>query len=150
MADGERLLPEAMALLEQQQLFLLDQLLGCAHAPGQVPVLGHREQEVILREFAMNRDSPDRELSRLFWETAYRVHPYRIPVIGYENIFKSATHTDLVNFFRENYTPDNMIAVVVGDLTAADAKAQLCKEFDGFQRRARAPVVLPVEPGEKS
>ncbi len=105
-----------------------------------------REQEVILREFAMGRDSPERELSKLFWETAYRVHPYKFPVIGYEDIFKTSTRDDLATFFKNNYTPDNIVLVIVGDVDAAAVEAGIRKTFAGFTRRARPPAVLPVEP----
>ena len=105
-----------------------------------------REQEVILREFAMGRDSPERELGKLFWETAYRVHPYKYPIIGYEDIFKATTRDDLAAFFKQNYTPDNMTLVIVGDFDATAVEAALRETFAGFARRARPPAVLPVEP----
>lgn len=105
-----------------------------------------RERDVILREFAMNRDDPDRELYRLFGSTAYREHPYRFPVIGYEDVFKAATHQDLVSYFRGNYTPDNMIVVVVGSVPAAEIRSALETVFAGFTRRARDRFVLPIEP----
>lgn len=105
-----------------------------------------RERDVILREFAMNRDDPDRELYRLFESTAYRDHPYRFPVIGYEDIFKAATHKDLVSYFHNNYTPDNMIVVVVGNVPAAEMRQTLESTFAGFSRRPSDRAVLPTEP----
>lgn len=105
-----------------------------------------RERDVILREFAMHRDNPDREVGLMLWANAFRVHPYRIPVIGYEDVFRSMTRDDLIAFFRRNYTPDNMIASIAGDVTADEAEARLKETFSGFARRARAPAVLPPEP----
>ncbi|MBU1693829.1 MAG: insulinase family protein [Verrucomicrobia bacterium] len=109
-----------------------------------------REREVILREFAMHRDNPNREIGRLLWETAFRAHPYRVPVIGYEDVFKSSTRDDLVSFFRKHYTPDNMIVAVVGDIRADEVRTRLQETFAGFARRPRAPVVLPTEPLQMS
>ncbi|MCX6995885.1 MAG: DUF1844 domain-containing protein [Kiritimatiellaeota bacterium] len=105
-----------------------------------------REREVILREMAMGRDNPDRELSEMLWGTAYRVHPYRVPVIGYESVFKARTRADLLNYFHRNYTPDNMIVVVTGDVPARAVAARLRQVFAPFERRARRPVLLPAEP----
>jgi len=105
-----------------------------------------REKQVILREIAMNRDNPGRELSKLLWQTAFRVHPYRFPVIGYKDIFNSLTRTDLIAFFRRHYTPDNMVVVVVGDIQSSDAETALRETFSSFTRRARAPVIVPQEP----
>jgi len=56
-----------------------------------------KEKEVILNEIRMGRDDPSRESSRLLWETAYSIHPYRYPVIGYEDLFRQLKKADLRN-----------------------------------------------------
>ncbi len=109
-----------------------------------------REREVVLREFAMNRDSPDREISRMLWSTAYRVHPYRTPTIGYEDVFKSTTRDDLAGFFRRNYVPDNMIIAVAGDVNPDEVEAYIRDTFKSFARKARPPEMLPPEPPQLS
>ncbi len=109
-----------------------------------------REKEVILREMAMCRDNPDNEVSRLLLETAYRVHPYRVPVIGYEDVFRRLTREDLLDFFHRHYTPDNMILAIAGDIDAAAAGDFVRTAFKDFARRARAPQVLPAEPAQLS
>jgi zinc protease len=105
-----------------------------------------REKDVILREMAMGRDDPNRIINKLIFQTAYRVHPYRYPVIGYEEVFQAMTREDLEHFFRRHYVPDNMIVSAVGDFDADEVEAFLREQFAGFQRRPRAPVVIPAEP----
>lgn len=105
-----------------------------------------REKEVILREFAMGEDSPDRELNKLLWSTAYRVHPYRFPVIGYEEIFRTMTRDHLEAYFHEHYVPDNMITAVVGDIDPDEVEAYLRDIFHSFERRAHSADPLPLEP----
>lgn len=105
-----------------------------------------REKDVILREMAMERDDPERMLTRLLWERAFSVHPYRFPVIGYEDIFRDLTRDDLLAFFRKNYTPDNMILSVVGDFNQSEAIAVIHDQLSRYPRRARAPAILPSEP----
>jgi zinc protease len=109
-----------------------------------------KEKSVILREMSMNRDDPDRELGKLLWQTAYTVHPYRVPVIGYKDIFQGITRDDLVAFFRRNYVPDNMIVVLVGDLNAAEVEQAVRQTFAAMPRRPRTPVVLPAEPAQQA
>lgn len=109
-----------------------------------------REKNVILREFAMGYDSPERVLGKLLWSTAFRVHPYRHPVIGYEDVFRRRTRDDLLSFFHQHYVPDNMIAVVIGDIDADEVEAHLAEVFKDFERRARPPVNLPEEPTQLS
>lgn len=105
-----------------------------------------REKEVILREMAMGYDDPDRLHTQLLWSLAYSRHPFRIPIIGHPDIFKSITRDDLIAFFKRHYTPDNMLLVVAGDI-AGEAVEQKIREFtQGFERRASPPVILPAEP----
>ena len=109
-----------------------------------------KEKAVILRELSMGNDDPDRELNELLWRTAYVLHPYRHPVIGYKDVFERMTRDDLVASYRRRYTPDNMVAVVVGDIPAAEAEAALRQTFGPVPRRASPPVVLPVEPAQQA
>ncbi len=105
-----------------------------------------REREVILREIAYTRDDPAREIEKQFFATAYTVHPYRFPVIGLERRFLKLTRADLHAYFRRHYVPDNMLLVVVGDVDAREAHAQVTAIFGTREGRARPSVFLPAEP----
>ena len=109
-----------------------------------------REKDVILREFAMGYDSPPRVHGKLLYETAYRVHPYRVPVIGHEEVFRTMNREHLEKFFHDHYVPDNMIFVIVGDVQTSEVVEHLKQTFKNFHRRARAPVMLPDEPAQLS
>ncbi|MBT3193620.1 MAG: insulinase family protein [Verrucomicrobia bacterium] len=105
-----------------------------------------QERDVILREFAMGKDDPGRVMNKLLWRTAFRKHPYRMPVIGYEDIFKAITQDDLVAFFSRHYVSDNMFLVIVGDVDVNAVKPVVEATFAPFIRRPRAPSLLPAEP----
>lgn len=105
-----------------------------------------REKEVVRREMAMVNDNPERVLSRLLWQTAYQVHPYRFPVIGRTEIFDSLSRADLVEFHRRHYTPDNMIVSVAGNVPSGTVMAEVEKRFAGAGRRARPMERAPTEP----
>lgn len=105
-----------------------------------------KEREVIIREFAMGYDDPNRVLDKHLWRTAFSVHPYRFPIIGLEEAFRRITSADLMTFFRENYVADNMIAVVVGNVSQADAMKELRSNFSTMPASPRKPVLLPQEP----
>ncbi len=107
-----------------------------------------QERLVILREFAMGYDDPNRVLNKLLWRTVYRTHPYRVPTIGFEDVFSARTRDDLATFFARNYVPDNMTLVIVGDLDLAAVEAEIRTTLTPFTRQARAPVVLPEEPAQ--
>ena len=107
-----------------------------------------KERNVILHEMAMNRDNPDWMLSRLLWATAFLVHPYRYPVIGYEAPFRTLHADDLRLFFRRSYRPDNTIVVVAGDIDAAGAARRVRNAFADFHRRRIHPPLVPSEPAQ--
>lgn len=105
-----------------------------------------KEKHVILREMDMNQDDPSRRSSRRLFETAYSRSPYRYTVIGYPDVFNELTREDVVAYYREKYTPNNMFFVVVGDVKTADVEAQIRKAFSGMKARPLPPSVLPGEP----
>jgi len=105
-----------------------------------------KERLVIIREIAMGRDDPNRVISKLLWQTAFTVHPYRFPVIGYETLFRRMAQADLSGFFKQNYIPDNTLTVIVGNIDPEEVKTELERAFSGFDRQSRAPVILPREP----
>ncbi len=109
-----------------------------------------KEKEVILRELSMGNDNPDRQLNELLWRTAYVVHPYRYPVIGFKDVFESITRDDLVASYHRRYVPDNMVTIIVGDIPAAEVQAALRQVFAGFLRRPNPPNVLPTEPVQQA
>ncbi len=105
-----------------------------------------KEKDVILREISMGRDNPDRMLNERMWSTAFTVHPYRIPVIGYADVFKTITRENLVNFYTRRYVTDNMIVSIVGDAPAAEIESALRERFGTVPRRTGLPSLITPEP----
>src|ERR1700679_2434223 len=73
-----------------------------------------KEMGVIRREFAMGRDNPDSELGRLIFQTAFIRHPYRHPVIGYLDLFNQVKRDDVLAYYHERYSPQNLSLIVCG------------------------------------
>jgi len=105
-----------------------------------------REREVILREVAMGEDDPGRVIGRLMGETAYRVHPYRIPIIGWLDILTTMDRDDLMAYHKRHYSPDNMILSVVGDIPIDKMEAAIRERLESIPRTPREPVLIPAEP----
>jgi len=109
-----------------------------------------KEKEVILREMAMNVDDPARRANRTLWATAYTTHPYRHPVIGYPDIYNRISHADVVAYYKKMYVPNNLVFVVVGDITPAEVIAYIRKLTKDFKMGAIEPSNLPAEPAQLS
>lgn len=74
-----------------------------------------REKEVVLEEIRMRSDQPTTVLMEELFANAYRVHPYRREVIGFEETVRSFTRDKVLAYYRKWYRLDNMTLVVTGD-----------------------------------
>jgi zinc protease len=92
-----------------------------------------REKQVIQQEFKLGENSVSRQLWYLFMKTAYQRHPIRHPVIGYEDVFVNITRQQLIDYYRRNYIPQNMVVTLVGDLN----------EYGGDPRWRSQPIRGP-------
>ncbi len=101
---------------------------------------------VIHKEMNMGADDPDSELYKLFYNTAFQVHPVRYPVIGYPEIFDKLTREDIVNYYKTHYTPDNTVISIAGDVNANTAIDAAEAAFKSWERRAPVTPTLPAEP----
>jgi len=105
-----------------------------------------KEKGVILREIIMGEDDPGRVLGKALYRARYLRHPARHPVIGYRDELERLTREDLVTYHKRLYVPDNIVAVVAGDVKAEEAKEKLEKAFGEMQQRAAPQMALEAEP----
>ena len=105
-----------------------------------------KEKQVILREMDMNQDDPGSKAARRLFEVAYTKSPYRFTVIGYPDIYNEVQREDVFAYYKEKYAPNNLFFVVVGDIKASVAEAQIRAAFAQAKARSMPPCVLPEEP----
>ncbi len=106
-----------------------------------------KEIEVVCEEIRRSNDLPARRASRDLFATAYRVHPYRRPVIGTEETVRSFTRDRVLGFYRRNYAPQNMVLAAAGDFAEVDLRrwandllgGDWGRSYDGGRAR-------PIEP----
>ncbi len=82
--------------------------------------------------------------TRLF-DTAFRTHPYRQPIIGHRDVFSANTREDLLAYYRERYSPNNLVLVIAGDFNPEATRAAIEEHFGKTPRRRLAPVLVPEE-----
>jgi len=107
-----------------------------------------KEQEVILREIDMCLDDPDQRLSQALFESAFRVHPYRQPIIGHRDVFAATTRDDLLAYYQARYVPNNLVLVIAGDFDRAAVGGAIEEHFGKVPRARLAPVLVPDEPAQ--
>ena len=100
-----------------------------------------REKEVVLEEFRRSKDSPDHEIAERLFDLTFTTHPYRRPIIGFEETVRPIQRDDMLRVFNTWYVPNNMIFVAVGDF---DSDTMLRTVEDRFG--AVPATALPVRP----
>jgi zinc protease len=109
-----------------------------------------REKPVIQQEFKLGETNPGRQLWQLFVQTAYRKHPIRHPVIGYENVFVTVSRDDLLDYYRQRYVPQNMVVSIAGDIQTVEALKTVLELSKNMVRSFDPPVVTATEPTQTS
>jgi len=107
----------------------------------------YKEKEVILEERRMRvENSPIGRMIEAFTDTAYKVHPYRRPVIGYDQDIRNLTIEDVQQFFQTHYVPSKLTMAVVGDVKAAEVKRLAEIYFGRYKAKPAAKEQIPIEP----
>ncbi len=107
----------------------------------------YQEKQVILEERRLRTDnSPIGQMVEAFLAEAFKVHPYRNPVIGYPEDLRNLTRADVRDFFETYYTPNNMTIAIVGDVDPAEVKRLAKIYFGRYPAKPNPPQVEEVEP----
>jgi zinc protease len=92
-----------------------------------------KEKQVVLEEIKMGEDDPHRKLFKELFSMSYEGHPYGRPIIGFDETVKSLSREDILTYFHEHYTPDNMSVVITGDFNEERAREIISKFVKGFR-----------------
>ena len=108
------------------------------------------EKLVVMEERRMRVDNrPTGALFEQLYASAFQVHPYGQPIIGWMNDIRQSTAADLREFYRSFYAPNLAFIVAVGDFVASDLADEMETFFGGAQPRPMAPAVRAVEPTQQ-
>ncbi|TDB60373.1 M16 family metallopeptidase [Arundinibacter roseus] len=105
------------------------------------------ERGVVLSERSTGLENSNyRTIGELVQGAAFQEHPYMFPVIGFESDIKSWTQSDLENYFKTYYSPNNVTVVVVGDVTLPQVQKLAEQYMAPIPARGLPPKVRTVEP----
>ena len=89
-----------------------------------------KERNVVIREIERSNDNPSRILNNIFYKTLYPNHPYKREVLGTKDIISNISRDEIFDFYYQNYSPENLITVIVGDVNPKDAITLVNKNFN--------------------
>jgi len=74
------------------------------------------ERKVILEEIAMHEDAPDELVHDLFYRSMWDGHPLGRPVLGFNSTIAAVTREQVADYWRERYSPSNLVVAGAGNL----------------------------------
>ncbi|MDA8111827.1 MAG: pitrilysin family protein [Nitrospiraceae bacterium] len=119
-----------------------DRMTHLLLSPDQV----ERERNIVLEERRNDYDDPTQKLVEQVYATAYAVHPYHNPVIGWERDIKRTTRGDIRNYYRAHYMPNDATIVVVGPIDEQRLISKVEEYFGSIPPGHLAKSRIPAEP----
>jgi zinc protease len=80
------------------------------------------------------------ELDKMLWPAS---HPYSWPTIGYMEDLTAASYSDVVEFFKKYYAPNNASLVIAGDIDFDRTRGLVEKWFGEIPRGADVEPIAP-------
>ncbi len=108
-----------------------------------------KERLVVIDEARMYDDRPESFTFYRTMELGFEKHTYRRPIAGYQEIVEKITRDQLVEFYNNYYRPSNAVLVVVGDVDADSAMAEIEKTYGVWKGGKVSTNEPPVEPAQK-
>lgn len=121
---------------------------------ARVENVGIETQRQVVKEERRQRidNQPYGSFLEQVMKRAYKVHPYRWPVIGSMAHLDAAEEKDYKNFYADFYVPNNAIISIAGDIDYEQTLALIEKYFGSIPKREgaiyRPSVVEPPLGGE--
>lgn len=107
------------------------------------------EREVVKEERRLRTDDdPQSLVVEQLYATAFQVHPYHSPVIGWMSDLNHLKARDVVEFYRRHYSPANAVLVIVGDINPKKLLSKIKKTFGRIPKTLPPEALKTIEPGQ--
>jgi zinc protease len=112
-----------------------------------IPEEEHRlEMTVVRSELERNEDNPERALYIEAMSQAFKAHPYHWPTIGWRTDVEQIRTSQIRDYYKSHYMPNNATVVVVGDVDKDAVLAMVKRHFGAIPRGPDPAPVSTVEP----
>jgi zinc protease len=123
----------------------LEILADCILNPAFADEELEKERRQALEEIRTQADNVSSEAFRLFQQTLYKSHPYRLDVLGTADSVAGLTRRRLADYYRRHMAPSQMTLAIVGDVDPA-AVVQKARALFELPGRAAPPPEPPARP----
>ncbi|MDR2837986.1 MAG: insulinase family protein [Azonexus sp.] len=109
-----------------------------------------QEVKVVMEERRMRtEDNPQAKLFEQMNATAFQVHPYRRPIIGWMGDLEAMTAADAKAWYTAWYVPNNAYVVISGDVDHKEVFALAQKYYGPLASRPLPPRRQEIEPRQE-
>ncbi|WP_313756519.1 pitrilysin family protein [Tissierella sp.] len=91
-----------------------------------------KEKTVIIEEINMYLDSPEDMVSELLNDIMFEDTPLGHPILGIEESIKNLNRDELINYFFNNYRPENIVISLAGNIDTKEVFKMLNHYFGNF------------------
>ncbi|MFN2446553.1 MAG: M16 family metallopeptidase [Vicinamibacterales bacterium] len=132
--------------LDRMLFIEAERMDGCLYDPADCA----SERHVIISELKGGENDPEQLLDTELTTTAFAVHPYRQPTIGWLADLQTMTRDDLYAHYRRYYRPSNATLVIVGDVDSDRALKRAEHHFGSIGERPQPPRRASIEPDQRA
>jgi zinc protease len=122
-----------------------DRMLNCLMDSQELA----REKGVVLSELQGRQNNPEELLEEVTRSVAFRVHPYRSPIIGWKPDVLAFTQEAVRDYYRTYYQPNNAVLVIVGDFQTDRLLVLVEKYFGAIPAGPPPPPAASQEPPQQ-
>src|SRR5437879_1346977 len=122
-----------------------DRMTSCAFDPEEFEA----EKKVVIEELKTGLDSPWGLLLQEEEAVAFKVHPYRNPIVGWLQDVERATAEEQQAYYRRYYHPNNAVLVLAGDFDTEQVLAKVTRAFGAIPSGPRPPKMVLQEPPQR-
>jgi zinc protease len=122
-----------------------DRMVNCKFDPEEFEA----EKKVVIEELKTGLDSPWGLLLQDEEATAFKVHPYRNPIVGWLPDVERATVGEQQAYYRRFYHPNNAILVITGDFETEDVLKKVDRAFGSISAGPQPSPMHLQEPPQR-
>lgn len=101
------------------------------------------EKRVVISELQGYENSPEYRLNRAVMQAAFPNNPYGLPVGGTKADVEKFEVEQVQKYYRNFYSPDNAVLVIVGDFQTANTLETIKEVFGKLPKRVRSEERCP-------
>jgi zinc protease len=105
------------------------------------------ERSVVISEREGSENYPQYLMREEMFASAFRIHPYRWPVVGWKSDLRRITREELYSHYRRFYHPRNALLLISGNYESGPLKRKVEQYFSQIPAGDKAPKDLGfIEP----